>query len=383
MYKRIIGLSLAVVLIMSTPVASAEAVIDEEFQIFPMPLSEDVENALDSIPIFITYINVDNVTSLQATKENSLERIKEAISLEAPMSMASISNTIQASERSTICAEEEFEVVLIPNNEKAVMRSNPLFVNTFERIESTLDDGVIVNYVNFFLPDAFENIADNIPRTSAANNVNDPAYWESYCNLLGTYNGYKFLYLESAFNVESAWVTPGNLSGSWKWDAILQKVVKTVLNHYVKNSLYATVKATENVISTLLGSYTPALNITYSSSSGYLKSKVSGDIYTRTVLIRDDLDKVSGYAYYDWGTTERFVATLKFDAKYPISQNSAGTYNYITYVATGNTQYSNTPGFYGNATFYQSVINLYSNTVGYHTHDEFIDVSSIVAQLLS
>lgn len=41
-----------------------------------------------------------------------------------------------------------------------------------------------------------------------------------------------------------------------------------------------------------------------------------------------------------------------------------------------------TPGFDGNAALYQSVINLYQNTTGYFTHDETIDVDSVIASII-
>ena len=202
------------------------------------------------------------------------------------------------------------------------------------------------------------------------------------CTYLGTYNGYKFLYLESSVGVETSEVTPGNISGSLKWDEIAQKTLEVVLDHYVKNSYYKAVRAVANGLSTLFSIYESPLTITYSASSGYVKAKVSGDLYVRTVLIRDDLDRVEGYAYYNWAKTERFAAALRVDAKYPYKQNASGTYEYRYPSYTFSTQNSYTPGYYGNSTFYSSVISLYNNTIGYFTHDESIDVYSAVAALL-
>lgn len=124
-------------------------------------------------------------------------------------------------------------------------------------------------------------------------------------------------------------------------------------------------------------------SLSYSSSEGYVKAKVSGDIYIRTVLIRDDLDRVEGYAYYSWGTTQRFAAALRVDSKYPYKRNASGTYEYRYPSKTYPTKNSSTPGYYGNATLYASIIQLYNNTIGYFTHDESIDVTSAVASMLS
>ncbi|WDC83418.1 hypothetical protein PL321_11780 [Caloramator sp. mosi_1] len=52
-------------------------------------------------------------------------------------------------------------------------------------------------------------------------------------------------------------------------------------------------------MSTLFSSFDVPLSITYSSSGGYIKAKVSGDLYIRTVFIKDNKDRIPGYAYYN------------------------------------------------------------------------------------
>lgn len=159
--------------------------------------------------------------------------------------------------------------------------------------------------------------------------------------------------------------------------------MEVVCDHYVKGDFYKAVKAASEKLSTLFSIYESPLTISYSSSEGYVKAKVSGDIYIRTVLIRDDLDRVEGYAYYSWGTTQRFAAALRVDSKYPYKRNASGTYEYRYPSKTYPTKNSSTPGYYGNATLYASIIQLYNNTIGYFTHDESIDVTSAVASMLS
>ena len=92
---------------------------------------------------------------------------------------------------------------------------------------------------------------------------------------------------------------------------------------------------------------------------------------------------MEGYAYYSWGTTQRFAAALRVDSKYPYKRNASGTYEYRYPSKTYPTKNSSTPGYYGNATLYASIIQLYNNTIGYFTHDESIDVTSAVASMLS
>ncbi len=103
----------------------------------------------------------------------------------------------------------------------------------------------------------------------------------------------------------------------------------------------------------------------------------------RTIYIQDKLDRIPGYAYYQWGNTEEFKATLKLDAKWPTAVRPGGTYDYNTEVSTvGGQQSSRTPGFFGNSTLYRSIISLYKNELGYFPHNERIDFMSIIAKLL-
>lgn len=81
-------------------------------------------------------------------------------------------------------------------------------------------------------------------------------------------------------------------------------------------------------------------------------------------------------------SSAKLVAAVRVDAKYPISKNVSGTYNYVYPSETTSTQSSNTPGYYGNTTFYSSVIQLYKNDSGHFKHTESIDVYSVVASLL-
>lgn len=272
----------------------------------------------------------------------------------------------------------EYSITPLSDAQKQDVLESPMYAATFSRIMDIIDSGVTVKYINLF-----STYSQDLSVARATGDPSDITYWEQHCSPLGTYNGYKFLYLESSAGVESSEVTPGNISASLKWNEIAKKTLEVVCDHYVKNSYYKAVKAVANGLSTLFSFYESPLTVSYSPSREYIKAKVSGDIYIRTVLIRDDLNRVNGYAYYNWGTTERFAAALRVDAKYPYKQNVSGTYEYRYPSYTYPTQYSYTPGYYGGTEFYKSVIALYNNTIGYFTHDEFIDVNSAVASLLS
>ncbi len=335
----------------------------------PISISNEVVSMLSEIPIYLTYINNNNVANIDSIKASASLEINEA-------TKDGYNNLNKDTKNEQLhITKNAYEIVEVEKSSKADVINNPLFSGTFARIQELVEQGTKVNYVNIFIKEPNAMAASNDP--------NDPAYWEANCQYLGTYNSYKFLYLESAANVESSWVTPGNISASLKWNEIAKKTLEAVLDHYVKGAFYKTVKAVASGLSTFFDFVDTPLSITYSSSEGYLKAKVSGDLYLRTVIIQDRLDRVSGYAYYNWGTTQQFKANLKIDAKWPTSVRPGGTYNYTTATHTFSAQYSNTPGFYGNSTLYSSILSLYQNTIGYFTHDERIDIYSIVAKLLS
>ena len=104
----------------------------------------------------------------------------------------------------------------------------------------------------------------------------------------------------------------------------------------------------------------------------------------KKVVFSDNLNRVPGYAYYDWGYLQSFKAKTKVDAKWPVSVRPGGTtYDYETNTYTyPYWKTVNTPGFNGNTTLYQSVKSLYENTMGYFTHDEMIDIQYAIASLL-
>lgn len=275
-----------------------------------------------------------------------------------------------------------YDIVQLDESQKKNVLENPIYALAFKQIQDAIAGGTTVKYINFF-----SKTADVVGTGRAAGDPSDASYWEENCRSLGTYNGYKFLYAETSYGVESSEVVPGNISGSWKWDEIAKKVLKVGCTQLVKkggyDKYYKAVKAASNALSTLFSLYDSPLSISYSSSSGYLKAKVSGDIYLRIVMIRDDLNRIDGYAYYNWGTTARFAAAMRVSAKYPYKKNASGTYEYKYPSYTHATQYSSTPGYAGNVDLYKSIIELYSNTSGYFTHDESIDVGSAVASILN
>ena len=185
------------------------------------------------------------------------------------------------------------------------MLRSPVYKSTIARIQEVINGGATVKYINLYSKDP------QIVNGQRAADLNDPAYWESNYESFGTYNGYKFLYVESSAGVETNEVEPGNISGTLKWDAIMKKTLNVAFDYFVKDSYFKAAKKISGKLSSWLNYYKAPLTISYSPSRDYVKAKVSGDLYIRTVLIQDKLNRVNGYAYYDWGTAEMFAAALR------------------------------------------------------------------------
>lgn len=361
--KKILSFVLVTCILVMSSFAFAVDSTSIHTQIAPLTISAEVANTINNIPVYVTYITATSEDGIESAKEESsgvLENLEKGVAT-----------------ASTIT--DEYEIVKVLEDEKSNYIDNPLFLNTFNYVQELADSGINVNYINLFLQSdlGFKNGA-----TTYSNNDN-PAYWEQNFPSLGTYKGYKFLYSESAVNLNTNEANLNNLVGSLKWDGILKKGFNAVVDYVLNGTVYSKIKAVSGTISTILGTFKPALSITYSEAGGYVRGHVSGTVYLRTILIRDDLDRISGYAYYIWGSTTRMAAKATIETKYPTSKNTSGTYEYDIKVGSTSMQNSNTPGHYGSTELYSHIIELYNNTMGYFTHDERLDVSSMVVSLLS
>ncbi len=269
-------------------------------------------------------------------------------------------------------------IVKVSENEKANLLENPIYHMVFKQWDEVIEENKDLNitHINIFIPENKSSV------TKSSNDPNDPSYWEKNAEYLGSYEGYKFLYIESEARVESSWVEAGNVTSGLNWTDIFTYKLEYAMDKYVKNAIYDTAKLISSTISTMIGFYETPFSVTYGSTEGDIQSKVKGTLYARTVFIEDKLDRISGYAYYSWGSTQMFDPTLLVEVTYPISQRTSTTYNYETENGSYNAARVSTPGFNGNSTLYESVLQLYEKTWGYFTHDESVDVNNTISNLL-
>ena len=341
-------------------------------------LTADTADIISNIPLFITFVSDWNDERIDSIKENANFALNHAFADRVSKKAGGV-NSDDILETSII--KPEFRIIEASVNDKQEFLGRYEFSSTFRRVSELVRQDVSVNYINLFLPSDYNVKA-------SGGDTNDPSYWENLCPKLcpsggsNVYKGYKFLYLESSVNVETTPKVAGNIA-SMNWTSIIGKITKLAADVIVKDAVYQTASVAYEALSAVFGGYSPPYSVTYSAASGYLKTWVSGDLYMRTILISDNLNRVNNYAYYDWGLLESFKAKTKVDAKWPVSVRPGGTYNYETCTFTyPRWRTVKTPGFNGNLSLYKSVINLYENTIGYFTHVETVDVYSVVASLI-
>ena len=353
MKKRIVSLVMAIAMCLSLSV-TAFAAEAKDFS----PSKVEFED----IPIFITYMESNN--------SDIISSANEAISL--------LNNNISDHQEPSRITSPSYEVVEISNDIKTSLLSNHLFASTFKRVTEMISNGIKVNYLNFYLPANAKSMTTDTDTIS---------YWENICDYYAIYEGYKFLSLPSSVGVESSWVTPDNIDPYDTWSEIATSYIKTFVDCLIENYYYDVL---ESVVGSLrdffdLANSTP-LTVSYGTAQqSYIKAKVSGTAYIKTIFIRDDLDKVDGYAYYDWGTVEAFKSTLKIDCKWPTERTSYG-YEYDTETRNlGSTKTCETPGYssMGKYDACDRIIDLYENNIGRVYYQEEIDIYSLIAEMVS
>ena len=353
--KKFISIFLVIVVLMTSSVAFTNGNYAVNFS--DNQSSSKISIDLSDIPVYITI-------------SDDIKLLKEAVET---IDYEDLDNKDELKNYILNYQGIDFEIIELSALEKEEIFKNPLFCNTLLRVQTMIEEGIEVNYINYFMSQ---------PYKTHSGSPDDIEYWESTCEYLGSYDGYKFLFLESSIGVESSYVEPDNISPYINWTELAETSFKTFISYTIKGKL--------GMVLSFIGTLTEFFNIvetplqvTYGESQGYLYFKVSGDLYMRTIYIRDDNNRIPGYAYYTWGYTEQAKMNTKLDAKWPVEERPGGTYNYETTTYTYPKETTSTPGFYGNSTLYRSIIDLYNNEIGYFIHDEVINVNSLIVDMIT
>lgn len=274
---------------------------------------------------------------------------------------------------------KEIEVILVGKDYLNSIYSTPALRSTYNQVVDLLGSGIVVRSIKvYFVGSSADSIEKVLERSG---NYNDPTYWESLYPEVGTYNGYKMLYGETEIDVETPLLEEDNITSSFQWSTFLSKSIKSLGMMAISgNNTYVTIGL--DTVSNMLGSVQSPMSVTYGVGGGYIKHKVVGTLYVRTIFIRDLDNRVNGYAYYDWGTVEQTKLQQHLESKYPISKRTPTTYNYLNKSGDGIMYTKATSNFYISSGIKQKVYNAYKNTSGYFPYIETLDVLSIVRNII-
>lgn len=351
----------------------------KQFNVYENPQKTvDWSKEFSDIPVFI--IEIKN----EAARDSIEDKIQDTITQEVDsLPEDNIVQKVTVSDDSdlTKIVTNDYVITEASTAEKENLEKNVVYSKTFDEAANLISAGMTVNRINFYVN--ADQPADNLLGKAGSSRNDDPAYWESTCSPLGTYKGYKFLYLESSVNVKTNKVTPGTVGASFNWGTFLSKTVQSAVTMVI-DSQSTSIELIREAISNVVGSVKEPLHITFGGASeSMLKTWVEGDVYIRTVLIRDRDNRMPGYAYYDWGTTNEARLQQGIYAKYPVAKRTANSYDYETVYKLTNRKAAHTPGFYGASSYLAKVYNSYKNPIGYFPCVESLNVNTLVTKILS
>lgn len=262
------------------------------------------------------------------------------------------------------------------------IRECPALLLAYENSISCVSEGDELNYINFLLPKSSS-------KTLAAGDPDDPQYWYDNSTTLCYYAGYNIRYIESELNIDPKVIPSGevvkSLSPQMTWGALLSSTLSFACDVLLPSGA-SEVVSTITGVSSIIGSVaTVPSQTTLSQASGIqIYYTMGGTYYVRTILIEDKNDRIPGYAFYSWGTTERANIIVNFSGKKPKVQNSSGTWEYEPYTAQPVQKNILTPNHGSTSVTYLSeLIRLYENESGYFTYNEQLDLNSGIIGILS
>lgn len=328
--------------------------------------------AFDNIPIYFTEITSEDDVSLQSeVRELIADDIEnQACSCGLAVEQSAVLNT----------GLSEIRVTKVSDDVKSNMAESPLFSTTVNRVNSLIESGVSVSYVNFYVtPTLFNSSANDINAVAETGDPDDPDYWEDICSMLGTYNGYTFLCLDSDIGVSTGWVESDH--SSVNWSQLAQATINFALDYLIDNEIITKAATVTGTLADYFSAYTPPISVNFNSETDYEKHRMDGVLTARTVYISDNLDKIEGYAYYAWGAVERATLDLDVDARYPTSDLGTGAYTYEKDLRTIATEHISTYGYWGNTYLFSRVLAKYQ-LYTYQIHTEYIDLEGAAAEML-
>ena len=331
---------------------------------------QDILLNISDIPTFIVATSLDDETA----KENASETISANINERNQLKVKNSTDLLSVKTNSYEIAEQ---------NVAGKAQLLTFFPKSFAYIDKMISTGDVPAYIIVHMKNnPFDNDASTyLLQNANSGSLDDIDFWENSFDTLGTYDGYKFLYGEVQTHADSGLVEAEDISASFNWRDLATSCVQTWIMGRVGDSVEWFSTAVE-AISDIFGSIEPPFSITYGNSDGHFKARVDGDLYTREVYIRDDDDRLSGYAYYSCAITQWFDFQHYIETRYPVGRLSTGTLDYTLEYSWTEDQSINTPGCFGGRDFYETLIDYYNNHTGFYSHEEYLDVRDAMVEIM-
>ena len=363
-------LSLNILLAMSFSTTAMENLTAESSK---QPMS--AENTIN-IPTFITTRKTDQISS-KAIQESATAIIDARF--DSSQSNPNRQNDKSENKREILYSNNMYDVIKLSDNDRTELFSNYIYKPALQRAREISDSGVTLDYIIIFTnAKSIDGVISN-----NRGNLDSEEYWESNCEMLPTYNGYKYLYSEVCYAVNTNYVTPGSVNSSFNWGGFLSKTLKSATMMYL-GSQHSAIEIGREIVSNIISANSAPLAVTFGSANGSaLYTAVRGHVYTRTVFLQDKLDKFAGYAYYYYGGTDEIKVRQYMDASFPIRKRTDTTYDFEQVAGMGPEMCYTTPGFYGTREFAKELLDRYRYSNVYSVYTESLDVASIVMSILS
>ena len=258
---------------------------------------------------------------------------------------------------------------------EAVKSDDPIIQKTVSLLKANLEKGLDVQSAFVVLPyeeSQRKNDSSTHSIMLTRGDPNDPDYWKDNSYYWGTYLGQEIRYYYISISVSKPKANIGNRPSLWS--NILNSVVKVAVDRLVGATMFDVVYSAICDIQTVLDAAVP-VNYVFDSATEWVKSESVGTLTYKEVVLEDIDDKISGYAYYPWGTLEQIQFQTRIEVKYYAGLlNGSPNYPVVT------SPYSDS--IYVRSRYYLNYVSLfpilrqhyYYN--GYHEYFESVDLSS-------
>ena len=252
--------------------------------------------------------------------------------------------------------------------------SSPIILRLIDSLDETRAKGYEIHSVIIVLPSVQgsydkENANDELINRG---NPNDPNYWIQNTTYWGTYQNQDIRYYYSSISVSKPKANVGNRPSTWP--SILSAFVRIAIDSFFENTYLDTLYETITNIQSVLGAATP-VNYVFDSATEWVKSETVGTLTNKEVVLEDIDNKISGYAYYPWGSLQRLQFQTRVEVKYYAGiQNGSPSYPVVT------SPYSKSrfveSRYYSNSTLLFPILRQYYNYYLYSMYTERVDLDS-------